>query len=115
MKNHSLSEETLDSKISDTFQHSINDHSMSEKNEKCQHCGSTSMSKNVTNHRIFQPRKSELFDAKNHSSITLSQKTLVHTMSEKNDTSQFQPWKSELFDMKNCSSITLSQKTLIRT
>ena len=84
-------------------------------NEKCQNCGSTSVSKNVTNHRIFQPSKSELFDTKNRSSITLSQKTLVHTMSEKNDTSQFQPWKSELFDTKNHSSITLSQKTVICT
>ena len=70
MKNHSsimLSQKTLVSrdtkvrlrypKISDTFEHSINDHSMSEKNEKCQHSGSTSMSKNITNHTIIQPRK----------------------------------------------------------
>ena len=50
---------------------------MSEKNDTCQHSGSTSVSKNVTNHTIFQPRKSELFDTKSHSSITLFQKTLI--------------------------------------
>ena len=64
----------------------------------------------------FQPRKSELFDTKNRSSITLSQKTLIssdrkvrlhypkitdtfihsindHSMTEKNDSSQYSVFK----------------------
>ena len=45
--------------------------------DSSQHSGSTSGSKNVTNHTIFQSRKSELFDTKNLSSIVLSQNTLV--------------------------------------
>ena len=49
---------------------------MSETNDTSQHSGSTSGSKKVTNHTIFQSRKSELFDMKNHSSITLCQKLL---------------------------------------
>ena len=55
----------------------LNIASMIMRNDTSQHSGSTSVSKNVTNHTIFQPRKSELFDMKNHSSITLSQKTLI--------------------------------------
>ena len=64
----------------------------------------------------FQPRKSELFDMKNRSSIMLSQETLIssdrkvrlhypkitdtfvhsindHSMSQKNDTSQYSVFK----------------------
>ena len=63
------------------------------------------VSNNVTNHRIFQPSKSELFDTKNCHSYN----------SRKNDSSEFQPLKTKLFDTKNHSSIMFSQKTVIRT
>ena len=142
MKNRSsitLSQKTLVSsdrkvclrypKITDTFEHSINDHSMSEENDTSQHSGSTSGSKNGTNHTIFQPRKSEFFDTKNRSSITLSQKTLVssdrkvhlhypkitdtfehsindHSMSEKNDTSQHSGSTSGSKNGTNQNSLT---------
>ena len=116
-------------KITDTFEHSINDHSMTKKNDTSQHSGSTSGSKNGTNHTIFQPRKSELFDTKNCSSIMLSPKTLIssdrkvrlrypkitdtfehsindHSMSEKNDTRQHSGSTSGSKNGTNQNSLT---------
>ena len=77
----------------------------------------------------FQPRKSELFDTKNRSSITLSQKPLIssdrkvrfrypkitdtfkhsindHSMSEKNDTSQYSVSTSGSKNGTNQNSLT---------
>ena len=45
--------------------------------DSSQPSGSTSGSKKITNHTIFQSRKSELFDMKNHSSLMLSQAILT--------------------------------------
>ena len=56
---------------------------MSETYDTSQHSGSTSRSKNVTHHTIFQSRKSELFDTKNHSSLLRCARKLSFHETEK--------------------------------
>ena len=51
---------------------------MSEKNDTSQHSGSTSGSKNVTNHTIIQQRKSELFDPRIIPQLCCVRKLLFH-------------------------------------